>query len=72
MGNHYDPRDESSCAYTERGERTKLKIAAMPSYEIGIELFEINKLLKEIESAVLGGEAIDTLRLARKKLMDIT
>ena len=72
MGNHSDPRDQEACAVTERGDKAKAYIAAMPSYELGQELKRIERTLLEIEPSVLGVEAIDALRSIAKRLMSFT
>ena len=72
MGNHYDPNEGAACAFTERGNRAKEKIAAAPAHEIGSQLHQVERALRRIEKAVLGGEAIDDLRAAVDRLRSIT
>ena len=72
MGNHYDPNEGAACAVTERGEKAKTYIAAMPTYELGSQLRQIERTLREIEPHVLGGEAIDNLRSVANRLRRFT
>ena len=72
MGNHYDPNEGVACAATERGTRAKAYIEKMHTYSLGSQLQQIERMLREVEKHVLGGEAIDTLRSAAKQLRSFT
>lgn len=62
----------TACAVTERGKAAKAYISAMPTYELGLQLRQIERSISEIEPHVLGGEAIDNLRSVVKRLRDFT
>jgi hypothetical protein len=75
VGNHYDPKDKDTaagCAVTARGTAAKGCVAAMPAYELGMQLRVIERTISEVEPHVLGGEAIDNLRSIVTRLRSFT
>ncbi len=72
MGSHYDPNDGAPDRDAERGALAKRKLSSFHDGAVGRELDSIFKLLRGVEKSVLGGEAIDDLRRAARKLDDRT
>lgn len=64
--------ESTACAVTERGNAAKRYIAAMPTYELGAQLRQIERSIAAVEKNVLGGEAIDELRSVVKRLASFT
>lgn len=75
MGNHYDPHYEDRMdrrrAHEEIGTKMLEAVNRIPADLLVDRVRDIVRRLVRIENQVIGGEAIDDLRLSRKEIEEL-